>query len=67
MSDLPTVTPPAHVRTVTHEELARDLTELREWRAEDYTTLRRIEARMEAQHLAVLEHLGEFARMLGKR
>lgn len=60
--DAPHSTPPPIVRPVTHEDLSRDIAELRKFRGEDYTSLRSIESRMEAHHLAQMEQLGILAR-----
>ena len=66
-ADVP-ATPPQAVRAVTHEDLARDLgRNCARWRGEDYTSLRNIETRMEAHHLAQMEQLGILARAIRPR
>ncbi len=65
MSDFPAFTPPAHVREVSHEDLALEMRELRRQRAEDYAAIRDVRSTMEANHLAVLHHLGELAKAVG--
>lgn len=66
LPDVPPTPPPIVARAVTHEDLARDLEELRRWRGEDYSSLRNIESRMEAHHLAQMEQFGILARAVVK-
>ncbi len=67
MSDQPPVTPPAHVRTVTLEDLEARVTVLERRGAEDYTAIRELGSKIDKNHLVMLDSFGELARMLGKR
>lgn len=67
MSEHAAKTPPAHVRTVTHEELARDIKVLQRHDSEAYAALRDLAAKVDKNHLVTMDALGELARMLGER
>ncbi len=66
MSTPPATTPPAHVRTVTLEELAAEVQQLRQRGAEDYAAIRELGGKIDKNHLVMLDSFGELARMLGK-
>ncbi len=63
---LPAVTPPAHVRPATMEELERRVVALERHDTETYTALRELSAKLDKNHLVMLDSFGELARMLGK-
>lgn len=63
MSGLP-ITPPAHVRAYTFGQLVAEVQTLRAQLHEDYATIRAIGSRLDANHLVMVDALGQFARIL---
>ncbi len=57
----PATTPPAHVRTVTHEQLAEQVRELHDREAQAYAAVRDLDSRHSTNHLALLHELGVLA------
>ncbi len=66
MNDPPSITPPAHVRTMTLEQLTREILELKAREAEDYSLLRDLSSKIDKNHIVMMDNFGELARMLGK-
>ena len=60
----PATTPPAHVRTVTLEDLDARVSALEARGGEDYVHARDLRSLVEANHLATMHQLGELARLL---
>lgn len=55
----PAITPPAHERRLSLEQLAQEVRELHDQRAEDYATLRDTKDLVSTTHLALGHQLGE--------